>query len=714
MKKIELGTRLSWLRAYCVIVVLMSLCFLAGTWVIFAGLEQNTRRFTQSQAQISQSILEAELESSYRYGMQLFYDYNVKNMEKTDLNIFENRESAYLTSVSMWNHITANPIIEDFYLYYPQSDYVIGSKGVYPTEVYGILLNVSDPDWDAEQWKAEIFAREAGFFLTTEDQQIELYYRLATTNDTGRILVAKLNASEIQKVLEYIGSSQTNNLIAIVDDQNTIYSWSGDYNRFADPATKQLRAIDESEFFFADLTSEQTPLHYISITEINAACRAAETVSWISVLCILFSSAGALLLSNYFTNKNMLPLLRLIGRYGKKQTQHETQNEMQELELIIDELSHESQEALLSIEQQKRLLVVNAFLNECFKFQITNRQTIANLSAIYDLSFENTNYIVIVQERTEDYHSKDIINLLENWDDAAVAVFWAQRDNLDTFLINFDVTADNGSPYNAFLQQLQECTKHPRNLAISSRTDNLEEIRSCWLDCLRQLKRDPLSSDLNRTEATNFQGQVLYNSFVQYLHEEAYSGAINLAPQLFSVYLNCGSNLERECKRYQIIRQLLAVQDAERFEQSIQNLADEPIDLHWKDSLCKVLSQMNSVHLMSRQALYDGGTAAKIRAFIEEEYRNPSMDLRMVSEYVGLSESYVSKIFKKEYQIGISQYLNLVRIGHAKKWLRTDTLSIKAIALEVGYASDAHFIRIFKKLEGITPGAYRYEKRQET
>ena len=707
MKKREIGTRFSWLRTYCVIVALMSLCFLIGTGIIFLNLEKNIRQFTNSQARISKNILEAEWENAYTYGIQLFYDYDVKNMEKADLRILENRKTAYHTSVSMWNHIAANPIIEDFYLYYPQSDYVIGSRGVYDVDVYGALLHMSNRDWDAQTWKNVIFQRDVGFFLVAEDDRLSLYYRLATTTDSGRILVAKLNTSEVTKVLEWVSGAQSNSLMAIVYDDMRIYSYAGDIDGLIDTEANYLNTIDESKFFYADFTSVLTPLHYISVTEISAACQAAETVSWISVICILFSSVGALLLSNYFTNRNMLPLLRLIERYGKQN--HDHKDEMQELELLIDELSHESQEALISIAQQKHRLVVSAFLNECFNLHAASQQTVTNLAAIYDLSFENTNYVLIVQERTNEYHSKDIMDLLENWDNDAAAIYWTQQNDLDVFLINFDLDDDGNVPYRAFLEQLQPYFDNPKSTAISTQTDNLEEIRSCWLECLHQLKKDSISAGGTTEETISFQGHVLYNSFVKYLQDEAFSGAINLVPQLCENYLNCGSALERECKRYRIIRQLLTVNNAQRYERSLQALATEPLDADWGTLLCKVLSQMHRVHLIDELPLSEYSTAARIRLFIDEEYHNPSIDLRMVSEYVGLSQSYVSRIFKNEYQIGISQYLNFVRISHAKQWLQTDTLSIKAIALQVGYASDAHFIRIFKKLEGKTPGAYRYE-----
>ena len=79
----------------------------------------------------------------------------------------------------------------------------------------------------------------------------------------------------------------------------------------------------------------------------------------------------------------------------------------------------------------------------------------------------------------------------------------------------------------------------------------------------------------------------------------------------------------------------------------------------------------------------------------------------MIAEQVGLSQSYVCKVFKKKYGMGISQYINQVRIEHAKELIRSGDQNLKVIALQVGFSGDVQFIRVFKKYELITPGKYR-------
>ena len=102
---------------------------------------------------------------------------------------------------------------------------------------------------------------------------------------------------------------------------------------------------------------------------------------------------------------------------------------------------------------------------------------------------------------------------------------------------------------------------------------------------------------------------------------------------------------------------------------------------------------------------------ARIKKIIEENYDQHYLGLCYISEQVNVSSSYVSKVFKEEYGMGVVEYMNRLRIDSAKKIMATEDLTIKEIAEKVGFTSDIHFIRIFKKYENTTPGVYRRQKK---
>lgn len=93
-------------------------------------------------------------------------------------------------------------------------------------------------------------------------------------------------------------------------------------------------------------------------------------------------------------------------------------------------------------------------------------------------------------------------------------------------------------------------------------------------------------------------------------------------------------------------------------------------------------------------------------AYIQQNYAL-SFSLVELSEIIGVSKSYLSRIFRLDTGISLWDYLNRFRIQKAKELLlRTDD-SITAIALVVGYEDTGYFSRVFRKIAGCSPRAFR-------
>lgn len=84
-----------------------------------------------------------------------------------------------------------------------------------------------------------------------------------------------------------------------------------------------------------------------------------------------------------------------------------------------------------------------------------------------------------------------------------------------------------------------------------------------------------------------------------------------------------------------------------------------------------------------------------------------NISLDCVAEYIYLSPSYFSKLFKKEMGINFIDYLNKVRIEESKKYLTDLKISLTDIAHTVGFTDQSYYTKVFKKIEGISPGQYR-------
>lgn len=72
-----------------------------------------------------------------------------------------------------------------------------------------------------------------------------------------------------------------------------------------------------------------------------------------------------------------------------------------------------------------------------------------------------------------------------------------------------------------------------------------------------------------------------------------------------------------------------------------------------------------------------------------------------------INKFYLTRIFKEQFGISINNYLLQIRITHAKQLLRFTDMSIESIGTECGMSDPNYFSRIFKKIEGTTPGEFR-------
>lgn len=72
-----------------------------------------------------------------------------------------------------------------------------------------------------------------------------------------------------------------------------------------------------------------------------------------------------------------------------------------------------------------------------------------------------------------------------------------------------------------------------------------------------------------------------------------------------------------------------------------------------------------------------------------------------------LSRNMFFKWFKEQFGITPLEYINRERIKLAKQLLSDKQNSITSVSLQCGFSDVNYFVRLFKKTEGITPGAYQ-------
>ena len=78
-----------------------------------------------------------------------------------------------------------------------------------------------------------------------------------------------------------------------------------------------------------------------------------------------------------------------------------------------------------------------------------------------------------------------------------------------------------------------------------------------------------------------------------------------------------------------------------------------------------------------------------------------------LAQYTGLSESYLSRLFKQNLGVSISDYIREKKIEKATHLLKYSDKSIIDISTYLSFSSQSHFIQTFEKFTGLTPKKYR-------
>ena len=96
----------------------------------------------------------------------------------------------------------------------------------------------------------------------------------------------------------------------------------------------------------------------------------------------------------------------------------------------------------------------------------------------------------------------------------------------------------------------------------------------------------------------------------------------------------------------------------------------------------------------------------KVLDYITVNYGNNIL-LEDMAAIADLSTSHFSRLFKQTIGQSPYQFLMSYRIEQAKKMLDNPNTLMIDIAMDCGFSDQAHFSRVFKKIEKITPKQYR-------
>ncbi len=221
-----------------------------------------------------------------------------------------------------------------------------------------------------------------------------------------------------------------------------------------------------------------------------------------------------------------------------------------------------------------------------------------------------------------------------------------------------------------------------------------------------------LQSDLEADPGTLLKGD--FANQLQVLSGTCMLGKYSMIPQLTQSILQ---DHVTDLKHYYNIAdyRLKAVTDV-----LIETLIDLDIDEKYKSVCIEKLCSSNSVSRL--QAAVDeifrdldsqlpvSGSrdiVGESCRYISEHLSDFNLGVPSISEAVGVTAQYLSRIFKKKMGMALVEYINRCRLEAAKKLLLESNDTIISISEKVGYNNKVTLTRNFKRYIGMTPSEYR-------
>lgn len=152
-----------------------------------------------------------------------------------------------------------------------------------------------------------------------------------------------------------------------------------------------------------------------------------------------------------------------------------------------------------------------------------------------------------------------------------------------------------------------------------------------------------------------------------------------------------------------LVRRAIALLESDR-EAASRCLKDASALLGWERQ------EQGDSALVATKVLREGGlprwqakrTLAHIEANLESK-----MEIRELANLVAYSRSHFSRAFKRSIGVAPMTYVTTRRVERAKAMITSTKERLTAIALACGFADQSHMNRSFRRMVGMTPGAWR-------
>lgn len=221
--------------------------------------------------------------------------------------------------------------------------------------------------------------------------------------------------------------------------------------------------------------------------------------------------------------------------------------------------------------------------------------------------------------------------------------------------------------------------------------------------------RKELNGGINDINMLSFNEEIR-KSFEEYNIERLYNTFEKLIYIIEENNYDYLKSMDLACNILYISLNLL--NDGEDFINSIfNNEVDGYRNIYKKRNVAEIIQWLISLrdnlcmYIETRKNNYKHHIVTQVKKYINDNLEK-KVSLHETANLHNISSSYLSLIFKKDCNIGFSEYANLMKINKAKELLTKENYKVYEVADILGFESAFYFSKVFKKITGYSPKDY--------
>lgn len=394
---------------------------------------------------------------------------------------------------------------------------------------------------------------------------------------------------------------------------------------------------------------------------------------------------------------------------------------------------------------QAQSALIQDFVRRLLKGAFIDKDSIYNMISSLDIPLDMHNIAIVLAEiddyilLSEKYSSKELDLLIQSYMDVCTEILKEYTKATIThmekgqFAILFSFGNIRSDLYiysqlTAAVTRMKASVKRYLNItasfSISKICNDIIDLHSYYRQAEQTLREKFFAGKDNilREEDLEYKKEAYFGldiqeekSIILQVRSLHYSGTKNILNNVFDKMIKCNvdyKSAQMVCAELINIVNKIA-REAGIHTSSIYSNEDIPYNKlrkyetiddikYWiLEIYCKLISLLHAMQIDENYADY---TKEAIK-YIYANYHN-SISLKDVADYIGVSSSHLSRVFKQDTGKRFVEYLNSVRVEQAIALMEQGEKNLKAIVKKIGFNHYNYFFKVFKDITGMTPLEY--------